>query len=144
MTFLFAEHGHPGLLLFNGLCSFSCLAPSGTVQKSSGAHTKTQTTNTEQHVSRRTLTLSLTKPFIRQWDHYIYSSFKISLSPFIIVFFPTNHCNAVGRRQSGRMWICGSCCQIHASGGENQYCFQQLGEKMGIIQKKQLPNYMNH
>ena len=26
--------------------------------------------------------------------------------------------------------------QIHASGGENQYCFQQLGEKMGIIQKK--------
>lgn len=78
MTFMFAEHGHPGLLLFNGLCSFSCLALSGKVQTSSGAKAKTPTTNTELHVSRKRLTLSLTKPFIRQSDRYIYSSLKIS------------------------------------------------------------------
>ncbi len=108
MTFLFAEHGHPGLLLFNGLRSFSCLAPSGKFRilvLRAPKHTL-QTLRCFKNNSH----IVFDKAFyqtVRSLYMYIYSSLKISQALGNHLIDATA---AVGWRQSGRMWICGSCC----------------------------------
>ena len=108
MTFLFAEHGHPGLLLFNGLRSFSCLAPSGKfrILVSRARKHPLQTLRCFKNNAH----IVFDKAFyqtVRSLYMYIYSSLKISQALGNHLIDATA---AVGWRQSGRMWICGSCC----------------------------------